>query len=200
MQVHRGPIIRAGRPITYWFFTYDLIHYHSVIYICPTCCGFRGFAPRTRETQGKMQPRQNARNERSLGIVSFLHQCLSLVNHSYISNLSWLQFVSFKIRLLYRMSSHSSRDAFINIFLFQQSLSWHNVDEKKIKALKFAVSLSVRERKRKRQHGKLSIYSRQNSTSADISSGIRLHVDNSGKSRQDLQTSGRALLFQDEAP
>lgn len=58
MQVHRGPIIRAGRPITYWFFTYDLIHYHSVIYICPTCCGFRGFAPRTRETQGKMQPRR----------------------------------------------------------------------------------------------------------------------------------------------
>lgn len=31
------------RPITYWFFTYDLIHYHSVIYICPARCGFRGF-------------------------------------------------------------------------------------------------------------------------------------------------------------
>lgn len=60
IQVHRGPIIRAGRPITYWFFTYDLIHYHSVIYICPTCCGFRGFAPRTRETRGKMQPRRDA--------------------------------------------------------------------------------------------------------------------------------------------
>lgn len=53
MQVHRGPIIRAGRPITYWFFTYDLIHYHSVIYICPTCCEFWGFAPRTGETPGK---------------------------------------------------------------------------------------------------------------------------------------------------
>lgn len=37
------PIIRASRPITYWFFTYDLIHYHSVIYICPACCEFRGF-------------------------------------------------------------------------------------------------------------------------------------------------------------
>lgn len=34
---------RHPRPITYWFFTYDLIHYHSVIYICPARCGFRGF-------------------------------------------------------------------------------------------------------------------------------------------------------------
>ena len=29
---------RQPGPITYWFFTYDLIHYHSVIYICPACC------------------------------------------------------------------------------------------------------------------------------------------------------------------
>lgn len=72
MQAYRGPIIRAGPPITYWFFTYDLIHYHSVIYICPTCCGFRGFAPRTREMQGKMQPRRDVRNEPSFQIVSLL--------------------------------------------------------------------------------------------------------------------------------
>lgn len=70
MQVHRGPIIRAGRPITYWFFTYDLIHYHSVIYICPTCCGFWGFALRTRETQGKMQPRRTRTYPWTVCIVS----------------------------------------------------------------------------------------------------------------------------------
>lgn len=53
IQVHHRPIIRASRPITYWVFTYDLIHYHSVIYICTTCRGFWGFAPQTVEMQEK---------------------------------------------------------------------------------------------------------------------------------------------------
>lgn len=80
-RVHRGPIIRAGRPITYWFFTYDLIHYHSVIYICPTCCGFRGFALRTRETQEKMQPHRDARDERCLRRIRVsLFRSLSILN------------------------------------------------------------------------------------------------------------------------
>ena len=57
VQVYtRGQSFAAARPITYWFFTYDLIHYHSVIYICPACCrDFADFADFVTPSGGRRE-------------------------------------------------------------------------------------------------------------------------------------------------